>query len=140
VPLSSVGRRLASARDESEPTMRGASALPIVLWIMLSCACAADALSSQDAAKHIGESATVCGTVVSTNYASRTKRLPTFLNFDQPYPHQIFTVVIWGSDRAKFGTPEVALMGKRVCARGIIQMYQGRPEIIASDPQQLDVQ
>ena len=86
MPLSSVGRRLASAQGESEPTMRGPLALRIVLWIMLSCACAADALSSQDAAKHIGETATVCGTVVSTNYASRTKRLPTFLNFDQPYP------------------------------------------------------
>jgi hypothetical protein len=30
-----------------------------------------------------------------------------FLNLDQPYPREVFTVLIWGSDRAKFGTPEV---------------------------------
>jgi hypothetical protein len=34
-------------------------------------------------------------------------------------------------------TPETTLMGKKVCATGTIKAYHGKPEIIASEPQQL---
>jgi hypothetical protein len=98
---------------------------------------AAAELTSQQAASHVGETATVCGTVASANYATRTKGQPTFLNLDQPYPRQVFTVVIWGTDRPKFGTPEVQLIGKRLCATGKIEAYKGKPEIVATDPGQL---
>jgi hypothetical protein len=94
-------------------------------------------LTPRQAPDHIGETATVCGIVASANYATRTNRQPTFLNLDQPYPRQIFTVVIWGSDRPKFGTPEVQFMGKRLCATGKIETYKGKPEIVATDPGQL---
>jgi hypothetical protein len=100
-------------------------------------AAAAPPLSAPEAQQHVGEQATVCGTVVSTRHAPKTKRQPTFLNFDVPYPHHIFTVVIWGSDRAAFGTPETMLMGRRTCATGTIQLYHGKAEIIVSDPQKL---
>src|SRR5262245_60066300 len=83
-----------------------------------SPALAADSISAQDAAAHIGETATVCGTVVSANYAVKSKGQPTFLNFDRPYPNQIFTVMIWGNDRAKFGEPENVMLGKKLCASG----------------------
>jgi hypothetical protein len=69
-------------------------------------------LTAQQAASHVGETATVCGIVASTNYAVRVKRQPTFLNLDQPYPQQVFTILIWGSDRPRFGTPEVQYIGK----------------------------
>ena len=100
-------------------------------------AAAAPPLSAPEAAGHIGEQATVCGTVVSTRHAAATKGQPTFLNFDVPYPHQIFTVVIWGSDRPAFGTPETTLMGRRACATGTIQLHRGTAEIIVSDPRML---
>jgi len=48
-------------------------------------------ISPAEAAKHIGEKATVCGVVASARYASRSKGQPTFLNLDKPYPNQIFT-------------------------------------------------
>lgn len=103
---------------------------------------AADAgkLSSQEAAQHVGETATVCGAVASAKYADRSRRKPTFLNLDRAYPNQIFTVVIWGENRAKFGAPEHAFLGKRICAKGLIESYQGRPEIVATDPRQIAVQ
>ena len=44
--------------------------------------------------------------------------VPTFLNFDKRYPDQIFTLVIWGGDRSKFGDPETVYRGKRVCVTG----------------------
>jgi hypothetical protein len=98
---------------------------------------AAFELTAQQAASHVGEAATVCGTVASANYAVRTKGQPTFLNLDQPYPQQVFTILIWGSDRSKFGSPEVDSKGKRLCATGVIQSYKGKPEIVATDPRQL---
>jgi hypothetical protein len=63
-------------------------------------------LSAAEAKNHIGEKGTGCGKVVSTRYANRSKGQPTFLNLDKPYPNQIFTIVIWGSDREKFGNAE----------------------------------
>ena len=100
---------------------------------------APNALTSDQAPLHIGENATVCGVVASTRYAPGTNGQPTYLNFDLPYPRQVFAVVIWGSDRPKFGTPETTLMGKRACATGTIQSFRGKAEIIATDPRQLVV-
>ena len=117
------------------------------LWsVLILAACAAagvpataapSPLPAPEAQRHVGEHATVCGIVASTRYSPKTKGQPTFLNFDAPYPKQIFTVVIWGGDRPKFGTPEITLMGRRVCATGTIQLYRGTAEIIVSDPRQL---
>jgi hypothetical protein len=43
---------------------------------------------------------------VDGRYAERTRGRPTFLNLDKPYPEQVFTILIWGESRAKFGAPE----------------------------------
>jgi hypothetical protein len=112
----------------------------LVLATPSPVAWAAPWLATQDAADHIGEVATVCGTVASTNFAIRSKGQPTYLNLDRPYPNQVFTILIWGSDRPKFGTPETTLMAKRVCATGTIKEYRGKPEIVATDPRQLTTQ
>jgi hypothetical protein len=72
-------------------------------------------ITAAEAKNHVGERATVCGNVVSTHYAARTKGNPTFLNLDEPYPRQLFTILIWGSDRPKFGDPEAKYGNKKVC-------------------------
>jgi DNA/RNA endonuclease YhcR with UshA esterase domain len=59
------------------------------------------------------------------------------LNLGKPYPNQVFTAVIWGSDRSKFGSPENSLNGKQVCVTGHIQLYRGKPEIVVRDTNQL---
>jgi DNA/RNA endonuclease YhcR with UshA esterase domain len=94
-------------------------------------------LTASEAKGHVGETATVCGEVVSTRYAASTKGHPTFLNLDKPYPGQIFTIVIWGEDRGKFGAPEETYRGKRACVTGKISEYRGVPEVIATEPKQL---
>ena len=94
-------------------------------------------LVSGDAAGHIGESATVCGTVASAKFAANSRSQPTFLDFDKPYPSAVFTAVIFGNDRQKFGTPEMSLRGRRVCVTGQIRDYRGKPEIIVNDPRQV---
>ena len=81
-------------------------------------------LSPQDAAGHIGETATVCGMVASAEYEADAQRQPTLLDLGKPAPDAIFTAVIYGMDRAKFGTPETALLGKRICVEGLITYYR----------------
>lgn len=85
--------------------------MPLFVLIMLSVLRLGGDLTAAQAKDHIGERATVCGVVASANYAQRSKNTPTFLNLDKPYPEHVFTVVIWGADRAKFGTPETTLNG-----------------------------
>ena len=94
-------------------------------------------LRPAEAIQHLGEHATVCGTVANAKYASRSRGRPTFLNLDRPYPNHVFTILIWGEHRAKFGQPERDLDGERVCATGTITAYKGRAQIIVESPGQL---
>ena len=101
---------------------------------------AADKLTAAEARSHIGENATVCGIVASTHYAARSRGNPTFLNIDKPYPNQIFTVLIWGSDRPKFGAPETLYRDKKTCTTGTITSYRGVPEMVVHNPDQIQIQ
>jgi hypothetical protein len=80
----------------------------LLLWLTASLVLYAQSshLTSSQAKDHVGEVATVCGKVVSTRFADRSRGQPTFLNLDAAYPNQIFTIVIWGNDRPKFEQPE----------------------------------
>jgi DNA/RNA endonuclease YhcR with UshA esterase domain len=94
-------------------------------------------LSPEDAAGHIGETATVCGVVASAKYEANAKSQPTLLDLGKAYPNAVFTAVVYGENRAKFGTPETSLRGKRVCVTGKISDYHGKAEIVLTDPSQL---
>lgn len=96
-------------------------------------------IKATEARNHIGKTATVCGEVASTHYAASSHNRPIFINLDKPYPNQISTVVIWGSNRAKFGSPEIKYEGKDICATGKVREFRGTPEIIASDPAQIKI-
>jgi hypothetical protein len=97
-------------------------------------------LTTAEAKDHMGDRATVCGKVVSTHHAKSSKGEPTFLNLDEPYPKEIFTILIWGSDREKFGTPEDEYKGLRVCVTGKITSYRVRPEIVTTERGQIEIQ
>ena len=71
------------------------------------------------------------------HFASKTKGEPTFLNLDEPFPKEVFTILIWGSDRAKFGAPETKYKDARVCVTGKITNHREKPESIATDPKQI---
>ena len=62
---------------------------------------------------------------------------PILLDLGKPSPNAVFTVVIYGIDRAKFGTPENPLRGEQICVTGLISAYQGKPVIVLIDPSQL---
>jgi hypothetical protein len=97
-------------------------------------------ITAAEAKDHVGDRMTICGKVASTHYAKASKGEPTFLNLDEPYPREIFTILIWGSDRGKFGTPESEYKGLRVCVTGKITTYRGTPEIVANERGQIEIQ
>ena len=93
-----------------------------------------------DAMGQVGHTARVCGLVASAIYEPYTRARPTFLTLispDQPSASRSLTAVIFGTDRAKFGTPEVALQGQRICVSGFVSFFRQRPEMILSDPTQV---
>jgi hypothetical protein len=116
------------------------SALAAVLATSPFCWAEGKRITASEAAAYIGQTATVCGNVVSTKYAYRSKGQPTFLNLDEPYPRQIFTALVWGSDRPAFGAPETTYSGKSICVTGQIKSYRGKPEIIVRRPSQITTQ
>lgn len=80
----------------------------------------------------------VCGLVAGARYAANAAGKPTFLDFGAAYPREVFTVVIWGVERAHFPEPpERAYDRKQVCVTGKIQLYRAKPEIVVKDPAQL---
>lgn len=100
----------------------------------------AECVSAVDAKNHVGKQVTVCGKVESSTYAQRTKGKPTFLNLDKAYPNQIFTIVIWDTDRSKFGSPEIDFRGKNIKVTGKVELYKKLPEIIVNNPSQIVIQ
>lgn len=93
-----------------------------------------DVIPFSDAADFMGETVTVEGTIIDTYDTGSV----TFLNFS---PNRAdFKAVIFADDRAKFPSPpETLLFGKLVRVQGLIEEYQGGPEIIINSPAQIEV-
>lgn len=123
--------------------MNGPKIILLIVTVFIFCGTtvqAQNSISATEAKNHVGENARVCGEVASTHYSERSRGNPTFINLDKPYPNQVFTIVIWGSDRAKFGDPEEKYRGQHICVTGIITMYRGSPEVVAHEPSQIAIQ
>src|SRR5438093_2535601 len=48
-------------------------------------------LRPEDAIRHIGETATVCGVVASAKFEANARSKPTLLDLGKAYPHAVFT-------------------------------------------------
>lgn len=107
-----------------------------LLGLTLAIPASAKRVSASEAAGHAGETDTVCGTVASVYYASRSRARPTFLDFGARYPNESFTAVIFDDERPAFGQLS-DLPGRKVCVTGPVQLYRGKPEIILHDPSQM---
>ena len=100
-------------------------------------------ISCEEARAHIGEFKTVQG-VFYASYRPDVRGEPTFLNCPVPYPNHDFTALIWGDERSVFqsclgGAPEVVLDNREVRVSGLIEPYEGKPEIILTGCHQLEV-
>ena len=116
-------------------------ALLLLLLTATPLAYSTDNILPEEALNHVGERGTVCGIVASSHFAFRSKEQPTFLNLNRPYPNQVFTVLIWGSDRKSFqNTPEDYYRNQRICVTGTIRQYKGKAEIVVNNPSQIKLQ
>jgi endonuclease G, mitochondrial len=85
---------------------------------------------------HIGKTATICGTVVSTR--KTTKAQAIYLNFDRMHPHQDFYATIWSYNGPNFSyDPEVYLMNKRICVTGKLTMFDDIPRISINNEKEI---
>ncbi|GAB6138477.1 thermonuclease family protein [Halanaerobaculum tunisiense] len=97
------------------------SDLPVINW--------------QDATNHLGEEVIVQGKIVNT-YNSRG---PIFLNFASDYRAHL-TAVIFVTDQNNFSvTPADYFLDRKVMIKGRIKEYEGAPEIIITEPRQIQV-
>ncbi len=83
----------------------------------------ATVIPDTEAAEHVGQKATVEGTVVAVFTSSKGN---TFINFGGKYPHQTFTGYIPAdSALAGGGSSLGGLEGKRIKITGTIDLYKG---------------
>lgn len=84
--------------------------------------------NSVQAKYHVGKSATICGTVVSTRKTAKAQAI--YLNFDRMHPHQDFYATIWSYNGPNFSyDPETWLLNKTVCVTGKITIFDDIPRI-----------
>src|SRR5579862_256612 len=92
-----------------------------------------DCVSLAEAAKHVGSSQCVIGTVMHVENGSNGT---TFLTFCPEARACAFVVVVFPADRKKVGDIR-QLEGRQIEIKGTIQDYEGRPEIVLRRTQQL---
>ena len=81
----------------------------------------------------------ICDKVFSGRYFANSGM--TLLNLGAPYPNQKLTVVIHKKVGQKFGdNPVDYFNGKRICVRGVQQMYNGKPEIVIKEASQISIE
>jgi len=112
----------------------------IAFSLSLNKGLAQNKIGSSEAKNNVGKTLTVCGLVASSRYLERSKEQPTFLNIGKAYPNQDLTVVIFGKDRSKFGTPENDFKDKRVCVTGKIELYKNEPQIVVKEKEQIKIE
>lgn len=120
----------------------------IALILVLATACSSGAdpaigpdegvkhIAWTDAAGAIGETVYVSGTIVSTGKAG--DRI-AFLNFDREHPPG-FVAVIFSDHWDKFpGDPTELYKDKIVEIHGTIGLHKGKPQIVVTRPEQIEV-
>jgi DNA/RNA endonuclease YhcR with UshA esterase domain len=86
-----------------------------------------------EAAKHVGETATVTDRVDGVEHLGKGN---TFLNMGGKYPNQAFTAYIPSGSAALFPHPQ-QYKGRIVSVSGKIALHKGKPEIVVTSPAQI---
>ena len=95
--------------------------------------------NTTEAKYHEGFEISVVGKVVSTKFTSKSRA--TFINLDQSFPNQVFTITIWGDSRKNFSyKPEEKLEGQYIKVTGKVSLDKnGVPSINVTNEKQIEV-
>jgi endonuclease G len=98
-----------------------------------------DYFNTQQAASKVGTTVSIIGKVVSTKFIPKSQS--TFLNLDQSFPNQIFSITIWKNGRRNFSyKPEVELKGKYISVTGKVELDKnGIPAINVIKEEQIQI-
>ena len=112
-----------------------ATALFLSLFLMIASA-KAETIQACDAGKYVDKLVTAEGVVDDVHHAASGKAI--FLDLCGHYPNNALAVPLFSKDAPKF--PDIdSFEGKTIAVKGVIKLYQGRPEIILNDPEQIKV-
>lgn len=115
--------------------MKKLAAIAILLFAV-TAAKSQTTISITEVSKHIGETVTICDSV----YTGRTLANLTLLNLGGAFPKQTLTIVVNKSDIANFKeSPEKLYLNKKICIMGKITEYNGKPQILATKPEQFSI-
>lgn len=95
--------------------------------------------NTTQAASKEGRKVSIVGKVVSTKYIPKSQS--TFLNLDQSFPNQVFSVMIWKEGRRNFSyKPEEELEGKYIVVTGVVSIDRnGVPGITVDKEEQIEL-
>ena len=113
----------------------------VLTLLAAMCACFAVAqaeptYTAAEAAKHVGETATITDKVDGVHQSGKGN---IFLNMGGKYPNQAFTAFIPAASAAQFSQAQQH-EGRIVAVSGKITLYKGKPEIIVNSPSQISAQ
>jgi hypothetical protein len=117
---------------EQTPMMSSKTTRLMAALLIAGCAPAAfaqDAISPDQAPRHVGKSGMVCGKVEKTRYAENSEGQPTFLHMGGAFPRHTFSARVPQELRASFRPTLEELEGRDVCVLGTIQRDASRAEI-----------
>jgi DNA/RNA endonuclease YhcR with UshA esterase domain len=103
------------------------------MCIALAIAQAPPSYTAAEAAKHVGETATVTDRVDGVHQSGKGN---IFLNMGGKYPNQAFTAFIPSGSAAQFANAQ-QYEGRTVAVSGKITLYHGKPEIVVNSPSQI---
>lgn len=87
---------------------------------------------------HIGRTATICGTVVSTRRTQKANAV--YLNLDRNHPNQEFYATIWDYNGPNFHyDPVTYLLNKKVCVTGKVTIYNEIPRISVNNENEIEL-
>jgi exonuclease VII large subunit len=70
--------------------------------------------------------------------SKKSRKEAVYLNFDRKYPNSPFYATIWKNNQNNFSyDPEKQLMGKTICVKGEVTVYDGKPRMSINKEQQI---
>lgn len=95
--------------------------------------------NTRQAASKVGSTVTIVGKVVSARFIPKSQS--TFLNLDQSFPNQIFSIIIWKDGRRNFSyKPEIELEGKYIEVKGKVELDKnGIPGVTVTKESQIKI-
>jgi DNA/RNA endonuclease YhcR with UshA esterase domain len=114
--------------------------MAIAMLSVVSVSAQTKNITPEEAAKHIGDTVTVCGKIFGGKYFDQSAKKITLLNMGAAYPKSPLTIVIDEDNRKNFSSaPEDLYNGKNICLTGVVKDFKGKPQIFITKEAEVTV-